>query len=154
MQVEYFSKHPFTELRSQDGKSKIKFCTYGYAFPDATNPYDADWHKNFLYIKLPSFQVKIDEIILEGRLLQYYQRELVKFSNLTINKVSLEPTESFFGLHLSFDSRKNVVVTGFAEYPLGEYGAMLEFNFLTDLTFIDKYILGILGILKKFPPRK
>lgn len=154
MSSDYFKVHPYAELCSQDGKSKIKFCTYGYAFPEATNQYDADWHKNFLYITLPSFRVEIDEIILEGRLLQYYLQKLKEFSKLEIDKVVLDPTEPLFELTLVLKSKGNVEVSGYARYPLGEYESTLGFSFLTDLTYVDRFILGIKSILNSFPPRK
>jgi hypothetical protein len=146
----YFSKFPFAELRSQDGASCFKISTYSYAYPDADNEYDADWHRNYLLLTIPAFRAEIDEVILEGRLLSYYLDQLREFSALRKDKVEFEPTEPYFGLSLSLNSRKKVLVNGYVQYPVG-IGAKLEFEFETDLTYVDKFITGVESILKQYP---
>jgi hypothetical protein len=50
------------------------------------------------------------------------------------------------------NSMKKVLVKGYFQYPVG-IGAKLNFEFETDLTYIDKFIEGIQDVLKEFPSR-
>lgn len=150
---EYFSKYPYAELESQDGLTRFRICTYSYAYPEITTDYDADWHRNFLSISLPAFCVEIDETIFQGEQLEISIAELKEFTSLKKPVVTVEPLESFFSLEFSFNSKMNVIVKGIAEYPLG-WGARLEYEFETDLTYVDKFISGLECILGAFPVRK
>ena len=47
---------------------------------------------------------------------------------------------------------KKVAVKGRVQYPVG-YGAKLDFEFETDLTYVDQFIHGIETILGMFSPR-
>ncbi|MFP7493170.1 hypothetical protein SFC66_05210 [Terribacillus saccharophilus] len=149
-EVRYFDKYPYSELKSQDERSCFKICSYQYAYPDAENEYDADWHKNYLYVTLPSFQAEIDDIMLEGRYLECYLDELNQFLSLKKRKVMFEPTEPFFSLGFSFNRIKKVEVSGFVQYPVGN-GSQLEFEFETDLAYIERFAEGLQKILQQFP---
>lgn len=151
--IEYFSKFPFAEIRSADGTSSLKICTYSYAYPDAKNDYDADWHRNFLLVTVPSIKAEIDEVILVGHLLNDYLDQFREFSSEKRLTVDFEPTEPYFGLSISLDSRKKVIVNGYVQYPVG-YGTKLEFEFDTDLTHVDKFTNGIESILKDYPAKR
>lgn len=152
MKIDYFSQFPYAQLRSQDGMTSFKICTYNYAYPQADTTDDADWHRNYLIITIPAFKAEIDEVILEGNLIKYYIEELRAFSDLQKKEVIFEPTEPYFGLTLSFLSkrRKNVGVEGYVQYPVGT-GAVLQFEFETDLTYVDEFIKGLETIVTKFP---
>jgi hypothetical protein len=149
----YFSKFPFAELRSQDGASCFKISTYSYAYPDADNEYDADWHQNYLLLTIPAFRAEINEIIINGCFLSNCLEQLREFSTLGKSKIEIEPLEPYFGLFFSFNARKNVIINGYIQYPIGN-GATLEFEFETDLTYVDKFIHGIESILKQFPAKR
>ncbi|MBZ6487709.1 WapI family immunity protein [Priestia aryabhattai] len=153
MEQNYFSNYPFAELSAQDGLSCLKICTYAYAYPEADNIHDADWHKNYLTFNIPAFKAEIDEVILEGRTIKYYLNELKKFSALKQKKVLFEPTEPYFGFTLTMNGRKNVSVDGFIQYPAG-WGTELKFEFETDLTYIDAFIQGLESILIQYPVKE
>lgn len=86
MKNDYFSQFPFAELRSQDGMTSFKICSYKYAYPQADDPQDADWHRNYLILTIPAFKAEIDEVIFEGWLIKYYLQELRSFSVLRKKK--------------------------------------------------------------------
>lgn len=151
--AEYFSKFPFAELRSDDGRSSLKICTYNYAYPNAEDEYDADWHRNYLLCSLPSFRAEIDEIILDGHILNYYVEKLREFVALKLSSVEFSPTEPYFELDLILDSRKKVLVKGVVQYPAG-WGAELSFEFETDLTHVDYFVNGLESILREFPAKR
>jgi hypothetical protein len=150
---EYFFTFPFAEIRSDDGTSSLKICTYSYAYPDADNEYDADWHRNFLLCTLPSFRAEIDEVILDGHTLNHYLGQLREFVDLKRSIVEFEPTEPYFDLNFSLDSRKKVLVKGVVQYPVG-WGAELSFEFETDLSHVEHFISGIESILREFPAKR
>jgi hypothetical protein len=79
--------------------------------------------------------------------------ELTRFSKYEIDRVFVEPLESYFSLEFTFDSVKKVNVSAIIEYPL-DRGARLEFNFLTDITYIDQFITGLRLIIDEYPPRQ
>lgn len=151
MKTDYFSQFPHAHLVSKDGTATFKICTYNYAYPEADNTYDADWHRNYLIFTLPAFKAEIDEIILEGTILKYFIKELRAFSELKRKEVLFEPTEPYFGLTFSFLSgKKNVGVEGYVQYPVG-IGAILQFEFETDLTDVVRFMNGLEDILATFP---
>lgn len=153
-QINYFSKYPYAELNSQDGLFCFKICTYNYAYPNADNEHDADWHRNYLYLTIPAFRVEINEVMLEGRVLEYYLHEFEKFLALKKKEVIFEPTESYFGLTFSLKKfRKKVNVNGYVQYPVG-HGSELQFEFETDLTYIEKFVNGLKEIIRHFPVKK
>ncbi len=151
-QQDYFSRFPFAEIRSQDRKSRLKLCSYGYGYPEEKTGSDADWHRNYLTLTLPGFRAEIDEVILDGRGLAVLLGELREFSRLQRDKIEFEALEPYFGLSFQFNPIKNVIVSGYVQYPVG-YGPKLSFEFETDLTYVDKFTEGIQEILKEFPPR-
>ena len=150
---EYFSRFPFAELRSDDGTSSFKICTYSYAYPYADNEYDADWHRNLLLCTLPSFKAEIDEVILDGHIVNYHLDHLREFSALKRPIVEIEPTEPYFNFDLSLNSRKKVIVNGSVQYPAG-WGAELRFKFETDLSHVDQFVCGLESILRVFPSKR
>lgn len=149
---EYLNKYPYAELVSQDGLTRFSICTYRYAYPEITTDYDADWHRNLLSISLPAFCVEIDEAIFQGEGIEICIAELKEFTCFKKSVVIVEPIESFFSLEFSFNAKKNVMVKGSAEYPLG-WGSRLEYQFETDLSYVDKFISGLEHILGVFPVR-
>ncbi|PWA09020.1 hypothetical protein DCC39_13715 [Pueribacillus theae] len=155
MKTDYFSQFPHAHLVSKDGTASFKICTYNYAYPEADNIYDADWHRNYLIFTLPAFKAEIDEIMLEGNLLTYYIEELRAFTALKINEVFFEPTEPYFGLTFSFLSKrkKRIGVEGYVQYPVG-IGAVLQFEFETGVTDVVRFINGLEDILAAFPAIK
>jgi hypothetical protein len=151
-QQDYFSRFPFAELRSQDGRSHLKLCSYGYGYPEEKTGNDADWHRNYLILTLPGFRAEIDEVILDGRGLAVLLGELREFSRVQGGTIEFETLEPYLGLSFQFEPTKNVIVSGYVQYPVG-HGPKLSFEFGTDLTYVDKFTEGIQEILKEFPPR-
>jgi len=149
---DYFLEFPVAEIASQDGRSLLKFCAYAYEFPAEKSGYDADWHRNFFHLTLPSIRVEINEVIFTGHGLAYFLDELRALSTQRKPEIEFEPMEPYFGLAFSFTAMKSIAVKGRVQYPVG-YGARLHFKFETDLTHVDKFIHGIEAILKRFPPR-
>jgi hypothetical protein len=82
MEADCFSKFPYAQLSSQDGLFSFKICSYGYAYPQADEPYDRDWHKNHLLLTLLAFKAEIYDIILEGHLIKTFIKHLRSFSYL------------------------------------------------------------------------
>ncbi|WP_066172566.1 WapI family immunity protein [Bacillus marinisedimentorum] len=131
--------------------TSFKICTYDFAYPDADNSDDADWHRNYLTFTAPGFKAEVDEVILEGTIIQYYLGELRSFSSLEKDEVIFEPTEPYFELTIRFLSKKkDVGIEGYVQSPVGT-GPKLEFDFETDLTFVDEFIEGLELILAGFP---
>ena len=149
---DYFSEFPSAEITSQDGQSRLKFCTYGYEFPAMQSGSDADWHRNFFHLVIPAIRVEINEVILTGHGLAHFLDELKALSTQRKQEIDFGPLEAYFRLALSFTPMKKIAVKGWVQYPVG-YGAKLEFEFVTDLTYVDQFISGIEAILVKFPPR-
>ena len=89
----YFTNFPFAELRSQDGLSRLCFCSHGYEFPSIQKGDDADWHKNYFMLTLPAFRSEINTVIYQGRDINLLIKELREFSNLRKENVSFEPIE-------------------------------------------------------------
>lgn len=137
---------PYAELMSQDGLHCFRIGSYGYAYPEADNEFDADWHRNHLSFTLPGFKVVFDEIILSGGVVEDYLTELEQFRALAINEVVFAPMEPVFELTFSFNRLKKVVVGGYVEYPIGG-GAQLQFEFETDLTYVDQFAAGLKEML-------
>lgn len=154
MQKDYFSRFPFAELSSQNGNSRIKFCSYAYQFPEEKTGYDADWHRTYLYMSIPCFRVEIDEPMFEGTSLQIFLNQLQNLSALKLNNVEFKPMEPYINLKFTLNSRKKVNVKGSIWNVDSECDATLEFEFETDLTFLDIFINGLKDILAEFPPRK
>lgn len=150
--ADYFSEFPFAEISSQDGRSRLKFCTYGYEFPHQKSGSDADWHRNYFHLTVPSIRVEINEVIFTGHGLANLLDELHALSSRRKQEIDFEPLEPYFGMAFSFTQMKKVAIRGWVQYPVG-YGAKLYFEFETDLTYIDQFIRGIEAILKRFPPR-
>ena len=148
----YFSEFPFAEIRSDDGASSLKICTYSYAYPSADNPHDANWYRNILVCVLPAFKAEIEEVILDGLILSHFLGELHDFITLKKSSVKFEPTEPYFDLELSFNSRKNVIVKGSVQYPAG-WGAELRFELDTNLTYVERFYKELESTLKEFPVR-
>lgn len=149
----YFSIYPYAVLQSQDGLFCFKICTYDYAYPDANYTYDADWHRNYLYATMPAFKAEINDIMLEGQLVSHYINNLEKFLNLQTKEVLFAPTEPFFELTFSLNERKKVDVHGYIQYPVGT-GSELQFEFETDITYIEIFHRGLQAIINKFPVKK
>jgi hypothetical protein len=143
---------PSCELGSQDGKFHLKIWSYAYEFPEIKSGSDADWHRNFIQIKADVFSASFDEVCLNGELLEAVLKEVEEFSALKRDSVTFEPLEPYFSLKLSFNSRKNVIVSGIVQHPVGT-GPELKFEFESDLSFVDKFSSGIKAILKSFPVR-
>ncbi|MGG4470702.1 hypothetical protein ABER68_21950 [Paenibacillus alvei] len=152
MKDNYFLLFPSAELRSQDGMSSFKICSYDYAYPDADNQYDLDWHKNCLIVTVSGFKAEINEVILEGRLINHYIHELHSFSNHHKKKIIFEPLEPYFELTFKLNRRKKVDINGCVRYPM-DSGTLLQFDFETDLTYVDAFIKGLESILAKFPSK-
>ncbi|WP_368505146.1 hypothetical protein AB3N04_05740 [Alkalihalophilus sp. As8PL] len=152
MKNHYFSHFPFAELRSQDGRACFKICSFKYAYPHAKDAVDADWHRNYLNLSLPGFKSEVDEIILNGIILDYFIKELQAFEALHRDKVNLDPIEPYFWLGFSYICKKSktIKVKGYVQYPAG-IGSVLNFDFQTDLPSIIKFRKGLEGILSKFP---
>jgi hypothetical protein len=152
MNVPGLDDFPMAELCSQDGKYSLKAWTLGYEFPDIRTGDDADWQRNHFAIRAERFRAEFDEISFEGRLIALKLQELSEFSALKRESVEFEPTEPCIGFTLRFNGRKNVIVKGYAQYPIG-IGPKLEFDFESDLTCVDAFGAGLREILKRFPPR-
>ncbi|WP_422386969.1 WapI family immunity protein [Cytobacillus oceanisediminis] len=90
--------------------------------------------------------------MFEGRLINFFLQELRSFSALHKKEVIIEPTEPYFKLTFSLDSMKNVGIGGFVQYPVG-WGSELQFEFKTDLTYVDQFIKGLKKILTRFPQK-
>jgi hypothetical protein len=73
---DYFSEFPSAEIASQDGQSRLKFCTYDYEFPAEQSGHDADWHRNYFRLTIPSIRAEIHEVIFTGHGLAYVLDEL------------------------------------------------------------------------------
>ena len=151
---EYFSRFPFAELSSQDGYSRIKFCSYAYEFPEQKSGWDADWQRSYFYLRIPGFISEIDEPMFEGTILQIFLKELQNLSELKLKEVEFRPTEPYINLKFTLNTKKKVNIKGTVTNINSECYATLEFEFETDLTFIDIFIKGLKAILEKFPPRK
>ncbi|MED4188809.1 hypothetical protein P4619_19845 [Halalkalibacterium halodurans] len=89
---------------------------------------------------------------MSGGVVEDYLTELEQFRALAINEVVFDPIEPFFQLTFSFNQLKKVVVSGYVEYPVGE-GAQLQFEFETDLTYVDQFAAGLKEMLQRFPVR-
>lgn len=152
MKDTYFLKFPYAELCSQDGMSSFKIYSYEYAYPDADNKYDLDWHKNYLILTVPGFKAEINEVILEGHLINHYIHELHSFSNLHKKKIVFEPLEPYFELIFKLNRRKKVDINGCVRYPMNST-TFLQFDFETDLTYVDVFIKGLESILAKYPTK-
>jgi hypothetical protein len=149
---DYFSRFPFAEIASQDGRSRLKFCTHAYEFPAEDSGSDADWQRNVFHLTIPSIRVEINEVIFTGHGLAFFLDELRALSTRRKPQIDFEPLEPYFGLAFSLIPKEKIAVKGRVQYPVG-YGARLQFEFETDLTHLDKFIHGIEAILKNFPPR-
>src|ERR1700737_4321201 len=88
---DYFSEFPSAEIASQDGRSRLKFCTYGYEFPAQQSGSDADWHRNFFHLTIPSIGIEINEVIFTGHGLAYFLDELRALSTLRKYEIDLKP---------------------------------------------------------------
>ncbi|TRZ39771.1 hypothetical protein CEQ21_02150 [Niallia circulans] len=153
MKIDYFLEFPYAELRSQDGKSYFKICSYANAYSDADNINDLDWHRNFMILHIPGFKAELNEVILEGRLIKFYIQELKSFSAIKKKTVIFEASEPFFELTFTLDARKKVEIAGVVQIPVGT-GNKLQFSYETDLTYVDLFIKGLEDILVKFPVKE
>jgi hypothetical protein len=89
---------------------------------------------------------------LSGRGLAVLLGELREFSRLQRGNIEFEALELYFGLSFQFTPVKNVIVSGYVQYPVG-HGPKLSFEFETDLAYVEKSTEGIQEILKEYPPR-
>lgn len=153
MKIDYFLEFPYAELRSQDGMSLFKICSYNYAYPDADNIYDLDWHRNYMILHVPGFNAELNEVMLEGRAINFYIQKLQSFSELKKKRVIFEASEPYFELTFSLDSRKKVEIQGTVQIPVGT-GNKLLFEFETDLTYVDSFINGLEDIILEFPAKE
>jgi hypothetical protein len=92
--------------------------------------------------------------MFEGNLLKELLDELIVFSALKTKEVEFIPIEPYLKFTLSLNSRKKVEVKGTVTNANSECWATLEYQFETDLTYIDVFINGLKNILEKYPPRK
>jgi len=93
-------------------------------------------------LNLSGFKVEIEDTIIQGMYINQVIKELRDFSDLKIEEADFTPLEPVFELFFSFSSLKKVVVKGNVNYPVG-VGATLDFEFETDLTYMDKFIEGL-----------
>lgn len=152
MSRDYFSQFPTAQLQSNDELTTLKICTYNYAYPNATNTDDADWHRNYVELRLPEFTIKINEVILEGNTITYYINALRSLINLQKHIVHFEPTEPYFGLTFEHAPEENgkVKVKGFVQTSVEE-GPNVNFEFNTSVPLVTKFVQGLESILKSYP---
>jgi len=146
-----FDQHPSAILSTPNGVQVFKICTTKFAYPDADNVYDADWHWNYLSFTLPAFKAEIEDVILDGQMLQICITELEALTSFRSKKAEIAPNEPYFELEFTLKRKKRVKVNGYVQYPAG-YGATLDFEFITDLTSIVTFLSGLKEILEHFPP--
>lgn len=152
----FFKNSPFAELRACDGSARIRIYSYRYEFPEANNRDDSDWHMNYISLSINGVSAEIDEPIIEGRVLEYLLKELVRFKDLKASEVDFRFTEPSFSFTLSNKtlSDKNIVVTGeMIDFKLNSSIVNVKFEFKTDIKLIENFINGVKLILKEFPSR-
>jgi len=108
---------------------------------------------SYLLLTLPSFRHEINEAIYVGNHIVWCIKELHKFLDCEIKKVSFEPYEPYFGINLSLKARKRVIVKGFAGNPDIRNGPKLKYEFESDISIIDKFTKGLESIIAKYPTR-
>jgi len=152
MSQKYFSQFPTAQIQSNDELTTFRICTYNYAYPNATNTDDADWHRNYVELRFSDFTFKIDEVILEGNTITYYINELRSLINLQNHKVHFEPTEPYFELNFEHGPEESgkVKVKGFVQASVEE-GPNVNFEFETSIPLVIKFVQGLEGILKSYP---
>ncbi|WP_017378793.1 hypothetical protein [Paenisporosarcina sp. TG-14] len=74
--------YPYAKLTSQDRLFHFKICFYYYTYPEPEDEHDADWHITYLYLTIPAFKAEINDVMLEGKLIEYFIREFEKFLDL------------------------------------------------------------------------
>lgn len=145
-----FANYPTAELSSQDGTHCLRLATYSFAYPDADDPFDRDWHRNLFSLTLPAFTASIDDIMIEGTETMAFLKGLQSFLSKKQKEVSFAPTEPY--LELNFElKRKIILVTGAVQFPAG-CGARLDFEFETDMDKTEWFATGLENILQQFPP--
>ncbi|MCD7034380.1 hypothetical protein LRR81_09040 [Metabacillus sp. GX 13764] len=145
-----FANYPTAELSSPDGTHCLKLATYSFAYPDAKDSYDRDWHRNLFSLSLPAFTASIDDIMIEGTEMMAFLKGLQSFLAKKQKEVFFAPTEPY--LELNFErKRKIILVTGAVQYPAG-CGARLEFEFETSMDKGEWFAAGLEKILQQFPP--
>ncbi|MCI3919097.1 hypothetical protein MO973_02480 [Paenibacillus sp. TRM 82003] len=74
-----YRNSPCAELKSTDGKSRLRLYTYAYEYPHAEDGVDADWYKNYIELICHGFSVHIDVPALEGRVVERWCRDIPSF---------------------------------------------------------------------------
>ena len=64
--------YPYAKLTSQDRLFHFKICFYYYTYSEPEDEHDADWHITYLYLTIPAFKVEINDVMFEGRLIEYF----------------------------------------------------------------------------------
>ncbi len=150
-----YGKYPFAELKSVDAKGRLRIYTYAYEYPNANDGGDSDWYMNYIDLTCHGFSATLDEPVLEGRVLEGWYKDLEDFIGLKRRYVELYATEPNLSFSIESDLKnKNIHVKGdVINSKPNTYRSYLQFEFFTNLDYINRFKSGINTILEAFPPR-
>lgn len=148
---ELLKDYPYAELGSADRSARIKIYVYNYEFPDSKDSCDADWYMNYISVRLDGVTAKINEPVIEGRVLESLLTEAKAFVRMKTKELHFRFTEPvfIFSLHNKSCQKSGLHVTG----SVITKNTRLGFKFQTDMESVKHFIEGMECIIKEFPPR-
>ena len=139
-------------LESEDGAYGIVMSSGAYAYPDATDDYDAAWHRNSVTAYTPERAFGFSEIMLDSLFVEAIIPQLEAMLNADTRHVRFEPTEPYICLDITRQGEA-VDVSTHAEHPLGEEAETFDFSFATSVQKLEHFIEGLHAIKTAFPAR-
>ncbi|MFX3631262.1 MAG: hypothetical protein ACE3L7_00355 [Candidatus Pristimantibacillus sp.] len=150
-----YKNFPYAELKSIDGTASLKIYTYAYQYPDDNDGTDSDWYMNYIDLTCHGFTAKLNEPVLNGKVLENWYKETEAFFNSNQKRVQLYATEPNLSFSLELDENtKSILVKGDVHNakPI-IYRSYLQFEFFTDYDSMKLFNIGLKEILQAFPPR-
>ncbi|WP_270182274.1 WapI family immunity protein [Alkalihalobacillus sp. CinArs1] len=130
-------------------KSKIAIEVLGRKYPDSTDYWDGNWIDSYVLLKIPGYSAKFRANVRTNELLSFLE-ELKTMNETLKGKAVLENMEDFILLEGRMDALGNVMWSGETCYPMGT-GAILNFTFESDQSYLTKLIEELIVVVDKFP---
>lgn len=133
------------------GGELLKVTVTGYTHPDTVDYWDGNWLSCHLNLWLNGFRadfpfdLRIDEM-------ERFLKQLEQLHTSLKGNAALDSMEGILKLNVSGGKTGRLAWEGKLVYPSGT-GAVLEFEYESDQTYLSRLIQELKAILKRYPVR-
>ncbi len=119
------------------------------SYPDSTDYWDGNWINSTIKVEIPGYSVRFDATLRTDELLDFLN-ELKNMRKHMKGKAILKNLDAYIHFEGGMDRLGKIIWTGETCYPAGN-GAVLNFEFESDQSFLEGLIRELEEILAWFP---